>query len=101
MIGGFGLCGIPENLIGALLKTRVKDLTVVSSNVGVESFGLGLLLGTKQITRIVCSYLGENSLCEHQYLAGELELEITPQGTLAERIRAGGAGVPAFYTPTA
>lgn len=101
MIGGFGLCGIPENLIGALLKTRVKDLTVISSNVGVESFGLGLLLGTKQITRIICSYLGENSLCEHQYLAGELELEITPQGTLAERIRAGGAGVPAFYTPTA
>uniref|UniRef100_A0A8B9W3Z6 Succinyl-CoA:3-ketoacid-coenzyme A transferase n=1 Tax=Bos mutus grunniens TaxID=30521 RepID=A0A8B9W3Z6_BOSMU len=77
MIGGFGLCGIPENLIGALLKTRVKDLTVISSNVGVESFGLGLLLGTKQITRIICSYLGENSLCEHQYLAGELELEIT------------------------
>uniref|UniRef100_A0A8C6CXI4 3-oxoacid CoA-transferase n=1 Tax=Moschus moschiferus TaxID=68415 RepID=A0A8C6CXI4_MOSMO len=101
MIGGFGLCGIPENLIGALLKTRVKDLTVVSSNVGVENFGLGLLLGTKQITRIVCSYLGENSLCEQQYLAGELELEITPQGTLAERIRAGGAGVPALYTPTA
>ncbi|XP_058409753.1 succinyl-CoA:3-ketoacid coenzyme A transferase 2, mitochondrial-like [Diceros bicornis minor] len=101
MVGGFGLCGIPENLIGALLKTRVKDLTVVSSNVGVDDFGLGLLLGTKQITRIICSYVGENALCEQQYLAGELELELTPQGTLAERIRAGGAGVPAFYTPTA
>ncbi|TKC41128.1 hypothetical protein EI555_008879, partial [Monodon monoceros] len=87
--GGFGLCAIPENLIGALLKTRVKDLTLVSSNVGEENFGLGLFLGTKQITRIVCSYLGENSLCEHRYLVGELELEITPQGTLDERIRAG------------
>ncbi|KAJ8779426.1 hypothetical protein J1605_012310 [Eschrichtius robustus] len=85
MVRGFGLCAIPENLRGALLKTRVKDLTVVSSN----------------ITRIVCSYVGENSLCEHQYLAGELELEITPRGTLAERIRAGGAGVPAFHAPTA
>ncbi|XP_039080508.1 LOW QUALITY PROTEIN: succinyl-CoA:3-ketoacid coenzyme A transferase 2, mitochondrial-like [Hyaena hyaena] len=101
MIGGFGLCGIPENLIKALLRTRVKDLTVVSSNVGVDDFGLGLLLETKQITRIICSYVGENALCESQYLAGELELELTPQGTLAERIRAGGAGVPAFYTPTA
>lgn len=101
MVGGFGLCGIPENLIRALLKTRVRDLTVVSSNVGVDDFGLGLLLGTKQITRIICSYVGENALCEQQYLAGELELELTPQGTLAERIRAGGAGVPAFYTPTA
>ncbi|XP_024594540.1 succinyl-CoA:3-ketoacid coenzyme A transferase 2, mitochondrial [Neophocaena asiaeorientalis asiaeorientalis] len=101
MVRVFGLCAIPENMIGALLKTRVKDLTVVSSNVGEENFGLGLFLGTKQITHIVCLYLGENSLCEHRYLAGELELEITPQGTLAERIRAGGAGVPAFHTPTA
>ncbi|XP_062047019.1 succinyl-CoA:3-ketoacid coenzyme A transferase 2, mitochondrial [Lepus europaeus] len=101
MVGGFGLCGIPENLIAALLRTRVRDLRVISSNVGVDDFGLGLLLATKQIRRIVCSYLGENALCERQYLAGELELELTPQGTLAERIRAGGAGVPAFYTPTA
>ncbi|XP_036911445.1 succinyl-CoA:3-ketoacid coenzyme A transferase 2, mitochondrial-like, partial [Sturnira hondurensis] len=101
MVGGFGVCGIPENLIGALLKTRVKNLTVVSSNVGMDHFGLGLLLGTKQVTRIICSYVGENLLCEQQFLAGELELEMTPQGTLAERIRAGGAGVPAFYTPTA
>ncbi|XP_053516642.1 succinyl-CoA:3-ketoacid coenzyme A transferase 2, mitochondrial-like [Artibeus jamaicensis] len=101
MVGGFGVCGIPENLIGALLKTRVRNLTVVSSNVGMDNFGLGLLLGTKQITRIICSYVGENLLCEQQFLAGELELEMTPQGTLAERIRAGRAGVPAFYTPTA
>uniref|UniRef100_A0A8C9ABP1 3-oxoacid CoA-transferase n=1 Tax=Prolemur simus TaxID=1328070 RepID=A0A8C9ABP1_PROSS len=100
MVGGFGLCGIPENLIAALLRTGVKDLKVVSSNVGVEDFGLGLLMATKQIRRVVCSYVGENTLCESQYLAGELELELTPQGTLAERIRAGGAGVPAFYTPT-
>jgi 3-oxoacid CoA-transferase B subunit len=100
MLGGFGLCGIPENLIGALLKTRVKDLKVVSSNVGVDDFGLGLLLTTKQVKRIICSYLGENALCEKQFLSGQLELEMTPQGTLAERIRAGGIGVPAFYTPT-
>ncbi|XP_053431036.1 succinyl-CoA:3-ketoacid coenzyme A transferase 2, mitochondrial [Nycticebus coucang] len=100
MVGGFGLCGIPENLIAALLQTRVKDLKVVSSNVGVDDFGLGLLMAAKQIRRVVCSYVGENGLCEQQYLAGELELELTPQGTLAERIRAGGAGVPAFYTPT-
>uniref|UniRef100_A0A2I3GL09 Succinyl-CoA:3-ketoacid-coenzyme A transferase n=1 Tax=Nomascus leucogenys TaxID=61853 RepID=A0A2I3GL09_NOMLE len=92
MVGGFGLCGIPENLIAALLRTRVKDLQVVSSNVGVEDFGL--------VRRIVCSTWARNTLCESQYLAGELELELTPQGTLAERIRAGGAGVPAFYTPT-
>lgn len=100
MVGAFGLCGIPENLIAALLRTGVKDLQVVSSNVGVEDFGLGLLMASRQIRRIVCSYVGENTLCESQYLAGELELELTPQGTLAERIRAGGAGVPAFYTPT-
>lgn len=101
MVGGFGVCGIPENLIGALLKTGVKDLTVVSSNVGMDNFGLSLLMGAKQITRIICSFVGDNVLCEQQFLAGELELEMTPQGTLAERIRAGAAGVPAFYTPTA
>nr|XP_045005065.1 succinyl-CoA:3-ketoacid coenzyme A transferase 2, mitochondrial [Jaculus jaculus] len=100
MLGGFGLCGLPENLIAALQKTRVKNLRVVTSNAGVKDFGLGLLLATKQVRRVVCSYLGENPLCEQQYLAGELDLEMTPQGTLAERIRAGGAGVPAFYTPT-
>ncbi|XP_077006273.1 succinyl-CoA:3-ketoacid coenzyme A transferase 1, mitochondrial-like [Tamandua tetradactyla] len=100
LVGGFGLCGIPENLIGALLKTRVKGLTIVSNTVGVEDFGLGLLLQTKQVKRIVCSYVGGNPLCEQQYLAGELELDLTPQGTLAEKIRAGGAGVPAFYTST-
>uniref|UniRef100_A0A8C8Y1X4 Succinyl-CoA:3-ketoacid-coenzyme A transferase n=1 Tax=Panthera leo TaxID=9689 RepID=A0A8C8Y1X4_PANLE len=99
MVSGFGLCGIPENLIQALLRTRVKDLTVVSSNVGVDGFGPGLLLEAKQIARLICSYVGENTLCERRYLAGELEL--TPQGTLAECIRAGGAGVPAFYTPMA
>nr|XP_010593632.1 succinyl-CoA:3-ketoacid coenzyme A transferase 1, mitochondrial-like [Loxodonta africana] len=100
LMGGFGICGIPENLIGALLKTQVKGLTVVSNTVGLDDFGLGLLLASKQIRRIICSYVGENALCERQYLAGELELELTPQGTLAERIRAGGAGVPAFYTST-
>lgn len=100
MLGGFGLCGIPENLIGALKTKGVKDLKIVSSNVGVDDFGLGILLASKQVKRIVCSYLGENALCEQLYLAGELELEMTPQGTLAERIRAGGAGLPAFYTPT-
>nr|XP_048290456.1 succinyl-CoA:3-ketoacid coenzyme A transferase 2A, mitochondrial-like [Myodes glareolus] len=100
MLGGFGLCGIPENLIGALKTKGVKDLTIVSSNVGVEDFGLGILLASKQVRRVVCSYLGENTLCEKMYLSGELDLEMTPQGTLAERIRAGGAGVPAFYTPT-
>lgn len=97
----FKPCGLPENLIGALLKTRVKDLTVVSSSVGVGDFRLRLLLETKQIIRITCSYLGANTRCEHLCLAGELELELTPQGTLAERIRVGGASVPAFYTPTA
>ncbi|XP_003462318.1 succinyl-CoA:3-ketoacid coenzyme A transferase 2, mitochondrial [Cavia porcellus] len=100
MIGGFGLCGIPENLIAALRDTGVKNLTVISTNAGVADFGLGVLLTTKQVRRVVCSYLGESPVCEQQYLAGELELEMTPQGTLAERIRAGGAGVPAFYTPT-
>jgi 3-oxoacid CoA-transferase A subunit len=101
LVGGFGLCGIPENLIGALVKTGVKDLTVVSNNCGVDDFGLGLLLKTKQIKRMISSYVGENKEFERQYLGGELELELTPQGTLAERIRAGGAGIPAFFTPTA
>ncbi|XP_045141094.1 succinyl-CoA:3-ketoacid coenzyme A transferase 1, mitochondrial [Echinops telfairi] len=100
LVGGFGLCGIPENLIGALLKTGVKGLTAVSNNAGVDNFGLGLLLQSKQIKRMISSYVGENAEFERQYLAGELEVELTPQGTLAERIRAGGAGVPAFYTST-
>uniref|UniRef100_A0A3Q1LIX4 Succinyl-CoA:3-ketoacid-coenzyme A transferase n=1 Tax=Bos taurus TaxID=9913 RepID=A0A3Q1LIX4_BOVIN len=100
LVGGFGLCGIPENLIGALLKTGVKGLTAVSNNAGVDNFGLGLLLRSKQIKRMVSSYVGENAEFERQYLSGELEVELTPQGTLAERIRAGGAGVPAFYTST-
>ncbi|XP_008588828.1 PREDICTED: succinyl-CoA:3-ketoacid coenzyme A transferase 1, mitochondrial, partial [Galeopterus variegatus] len=100
LVGGFGLCGIPENLIGALLKTGVKGLTAVSNNAGVDNFGLGLLLQSKQIKRMVSSYVGENAEFERQFLSGELEVELTPQGTLAERIRAGGAGVPAFYTST-
>jgi 3-oxoacid CoA-transferase len=99
-VGGFGLCGIPENLIGALVKTGVKDLTAVSNNAGVDDFGLGLLLKTKQIKRMIASYVGENKLFEQQYLGGELEVELTPQGTLAERLRAGGAGIPAFFTRT-
>uniref|UniRef100_V9KPE3 Succinyl-CoA:3-ketoacid-coenzyme A transferase n=1 Tax=Callorhinchus milii TaxID=7868 RepID=V9KPE3_CALMI len=101
LVGGFGLCGIPENLIKALLKTGVKNLTAVSNNAGVDQCGLGLLLNTKQIRRMVSSYVGENAEFERQYLCGELEVELTPQGTLAERIRAGGAGIPAFFTPTA
>jgi len=101
LVGGFGLCGIPENLIAALLKTNVNELTVVSNNAGVDTFGLGLLLQQKQIRRMISSYVGENAEFERQYLQGELEVELTPQGTLAERIRAGGAGVPAFFTPTA
>ncbi|PKU41857.1 succinyl- :3-ketoacid coenzyme a transferase mitochondrial [Limosa lapponica baueri] len=100
LVGGFGLCGIPENLIGGLLKTGVKGITAVSNNAGVDNFGLGLLLQTKQIKRMVSSYVGENAEFERQYLTGELEVELTPQGTLAERIRAGGAGIPAFYTST-
>jgi len=101
LVGGFGLCGIPENLIGALISSGVKDLTAVSNNAGVDNFGLGLLLQTRQIKRMISSYVGENAEFERQYLSGELEVELTPQGTLAERIRAGGAGVPAFFTPTA
>jgi 3-oxoacid CoA-transferase subunit A len=100
MSGGFGLCGIPENLIAALRDSGVKGLTVISNNAGVDDFGLGLLLATRQIRRMVSSYVGENETFERQYLSGELELEFNPQGTLAERIRAGGAGIPGFYTKT-
>ena len=100
MSGGFGLCGIPENLILALREAGVKDLTVISNNAGVDDFGLGLLLQTRQIKKMISSYVGENATFEKQYLSGELELEFNPQGTLAERIRAGGAGIPGFYTKT-
>ena len=100
MSGGFGLCGIPEHLIAALRDSGVKGLTVISNNAGVDDFGLGQLLGTKQIAKMISSYVGENKEFERQYLAGELELEFNPQGTLAERIRAGGAGIPAFFTAT-
>ncbi|MCP3027216.1 CoA transferase subunit A [Halobacillus sp. A5] len=99
MVGGFGLVGIPENLILALVKSKVKHLTVISNNCGVDDWGLGLLLKNKQIDKMIGSYVGENKEFERQVLAGELEVELTPQGTLAERIRAGGAGIPAFYTP--
>lgn len=100
MSGGFGLCGIPENLIQALLESGVKDLTVISNNCGVDDFGMGLLLREKRIRKMISSYVGENAEFERQYLAGELELEFNPQGTLAERIRAGGAGIPAFFVKT-
>jgi 3-oxoacid CoA-transferase subunit A len=100
MSGGFGLCGIPENLIVALRDTGVKGITVISNNAGVDGFGLGLLLETRQIARMVSSYVGENKEFERQYLSGELQLEFNPQGTLAERIRAGGAGIAGFYTKT-
>ncbi|WP_371398163.1 CoA transferase subunit A [Fretibacter rubidus] len=100
MSGGFGLCGIAENLIAALRDSGAKDLTVVSNNAGVDGFGLGQLLETRQIKKMISSYVGENKEFERQYLSGELELEFNPQGTLAERIRAGGAGVPGFYTKT-
>jgi 3-oxoacid CoA-transferase subunit A len=100
MAGGFGLCGIPENLILALRDSNAQDLTVISNNAGVDDFGLGLLLHTRQIKKMVSSYVGENKTFEKQYLNGELELEFNPQGTLAERIRAGGAGIPGFYTKT-
>lgn len=100
MAGGFGLCGIPENLIAAIRETGVKDLTVVSNNCGVDGFGLGVLLEARQIKKMISSYVGENKLFEQLYLSGELELEFNPQGTLAERIRAGGAGIPAFFTRT-
>ncbi len=100
MSGGFGLCGIPEHLIVALRDSGVKDITVISNNCGVDDFGMGLLLQTRQIKKMISSYVGENAEFERQYLSGELELEFNPQGTLAERIRAGGAGIPAFYTRT-
>ncbi|KCZ48919.1 MULTISPECIES: CoA transferase subunit A [unclassified Hyphomonas] len=100
MAGGFGLCGIPENLILALRDSGVKDITAISNNAGVDDFGLGLLLQTRQIKKMISSYVGENKEFERQYLSGELELEFNPQGTLAERCRAGGAGIPGFYTKT-
>src|SRR5262249_27204996 len=100
VVGGFGLCGIPENLIAALVRSRVKDLTVVSNNCGVDDWGLGLLLQSRQIRKMMSSYVGENAEFERQFISGELEVELIPQGTLAERMRAGGAGIPGFYTPT-
>jgi 3-oxoacid CoA-transferase subunit A len=99
-VGGFGLCGIPEALIDALQASGVKDLTVISNNAGVDGFGLGKLLQTRQIRKMISSYVGENKEFERQYLSGELQLEFTPQGTLAEKLRAGGAGIPAFFTKT-
>ena len=100
LVGGFGLCGIPENCIEALRDSGVKNITCVSNNAGVDDFGLGLLLQTRQIKKMLSSYVGENATFEKQYMSGELDLEFCPQGTLAERLRAGGAGIPAFYTPT-
>jgi 3-oxoacid CoA-transferase subunit A len=100
VVGGFGLCGIPENLIAALVRRGVRNLTAVSNNCGVDDWGLGLLLRNKQIRKMVSSYVGENGEFERQFLSGELEVELVPQGTLAERMRAGGAGIPGFYTPT-
>jgi 3-oxoacid CoA-transferase subunit A len=99
-VGGFGLCGIPEALIAAVRDAGVKDLTCISNNAGVDGFGLGQLLATRQVRKMIASYVGENKEFERQYLAGELELEFTPQGTLAEKLRAGGAGIPAFFTQT-
>ncbi|MCT4714113.1 CoA transferase subunit A [Enterobacteriaceae bacterium H18W14] len=100
LAGGFGLCGIPENLIAEVKRTQAKALTVVSNNCGVDGFGLGILLETRQIRKVVASYVGENALFEQLLISGELDVELTPQGTLAEKIRAGGAGIPAFYTAT-
>ena len=100
MLGGFGLCGIPENCISALIKKRVTGLTCISNNAGVDDFGIGLMLKTRQVKKMVSSYVGENAEFERQLLSGELEVELVPQGTLAERIRAGGAGIPLFATPT-
>ncbi|MBS1611820.1 MAG: CoA transferase subunit A [Bacteroidetes bacterium] len=100
MLGGFGLCGIPENSITALIKSGVNGLTCISNNAGVDDFGIGLMLKTRQVRKMISSYVGENAEFERQLLSGELEVELTPQGTLAERIRAGGAGIPAFFTPT-
>jgi 3-oxoacid CoA-transferase A subunit len=99
MLGGFGLCGIPENCIAALLRKGVKNLTCISNNAGVDDFGIGLMLQQKQVKKMISSYVGENEEFERQLLSGELEVELIPQGTLAERIRAGGAGIPAFFTP--
>ncbi|NUQ73767.1 MAG: CoA transferase subunit A [Polyangiaceae bacterium] len=98
--GGFGLCGIPENLIAAIRDAGTRDLTIASNNAGVDGFGLGVLLATRQVRKMISSYVGENAEFMRQYLSGELELEFNPQGTLAERMRAGGAGIPGFYTPT-
>ncbi len=100
MLGGFGLCGIPENLISALVKKGTRNLTCISNNAGVDDFGIGLLLKTKQVKKMISSYVGENSEFEKQLLSGELDVELIPQGTLAERCRAAGAGIPAFYTPS-
>src|SRR5438874_11944138 len=100
MLGGFGLCGIPENSIAALVQKGVKNLTCISNNAGVDDFGLGLLLRRRQIKKMISSYVGENAEFERQLLSGELEVDLVPQGTLAERVRAGGAGIPAFFTPT-
>ena len=100
VVGGFGLCGIPENLIAAVERAGVKELTVVSNNCGVDDWGLGILLRARRIRKMMSSYVGENAEFERQFLSGELEVELVPQGTLAERMRAGGAGIPAFYTPT-
>jgi len=100
LMGGFGLCGIPENLIGALREKGTRDLTIVSNNAGVDDFGIGLLLQTRQVKKMVSTYVGENDTFERQFISGELEVELVPQGTFAERLRAGGAGIPAFYTPT-
>jgi 3-oxoacid CoA-transferase subunit A len=100
LMGGFGLCGIPENLIAALREAGTKNLTVVSNNAGVQDFGIGILLQTRQVRKMIASYVGENDLFERLAMSGELEVELNPQGTLAERLRAGGAGIPAFYTPT-
>ena len=99
-LGGFGLCGIPENCIAALVKTKVRNLTCYSNNAGVDDFGIGLLLQQRQVRKMVASYVGENKLFETLLLSGEIEVELSPQGTLAERLRAGGAGIPAFFTPT-
>jgi len=99
-VGGFGLCGIPEALIGAVKDLGAKNLTAISNNAGVDDFGLGILLATRQVKKMISSYVGENKEFERQYLAGELELEFTPQGTLAEKLRAGGCGIPAFFTKT-
>jgi 3-oxoacid CoA-transferase A subunit len=99
MLGGFGLCGIPENSIKALLEKKIKGLTCISNNAGVDDFGIGLLLKTHQVKKMISSYVGENAEFERQLLSGELDVELIPQGTLAERVRAGGAGIPAFYTP--